>query len=137
MHHFGKPHDQRGVITLLAVLVVGAIGMAVSVSALLASINEAKTGVSETESAKARGIANACAERALNALRSNLNYLGNETLSLGDGSCAILPVLNPGTPSPTINVQGTVGSASRKIQILISSTQPSIQLASWKEVGDF
>ncbi len=138
--HFPPPlllDDSRGVVTLLAILVVGAVGMTISVSALLFSISAAKTSLAEAESAQARGVANACAEIALHALQSNLNYSGNETRQIGNGTCTILPVINPGTPSPTINILGAVGLTKRKIQLIISSTQPSIQLASWKEVGDF
>lgn len=136
-HPFVNNTQERGIITMMGVLIVGAVGIAISVSSLLLAIGATRTSMTEIESAQARALANACMERALNALRENPSYTGNDSLSLGSGTCQILPVVNPGSSTPTIKTTGIVRDVTRKVQVVIGAMQPRIQISSWKEIADF
>lgn len=128
--------EQRGFITLISVLVVGAVGVAIAFSLLLLGVGNARTSFAIEQSNQAKALANACAEEALQQIRDSTPFTGSGNLTLGQGTCNYT-VTSQGGQNRTITSSGTVGTIIRKVKIIIDKINPAIQVVSWQEVSDF
>ena len=126
-------HRKRGFAVLLSVLVLAAVGVALSTTLLYLSIGGTQTSLAISESQEANGLANACAESALEKLAVSSSYIGTASLTLGAGTC-MYTVIGNGS-SDSIDSTGTVGSTIRKVEIKIAI--PQLTVSSWQELGDF
>ena len=127
---------QNGFITLTSVLVVGAVGVAIATSLILLGLGSSRTSFAVEQSNQAKGLANACAEEALQQIRDSTPFTGSGNLTLGQGICTYT-VTNQGGQNRTITSSGTVGSIIRKVKIIIDKISPTIQVVSWQEAADF
>jgi len=127
---------QNGFITLTSVLVVGAVGVAIATSLILLGLGSSRTSFAVEQSNQAKGLANACAEEALQQIRDSTPFTGSGNLTLGQGICTYT-VTNQGGQNRTITSSGTVGSIIRKVKIIIDKINPTIQVVSWQEAADF
>jgi len=127
---------ERGYITLLSVLVLGAVGIAIAISLVLLGVGASRTSFANEQALQARALANACAEEGLEQIRDNTSFSGTNSLSLGQGSCTYT-VTNLGGSDRTIESSGTVGQVVRKVEIAIDAINPQINVTSWQEVADF
>ena len=127
----------KSFVTLISVLIVGTVGAAIAVSLILLSTDNYRTTANIEESRLSQNLADACAEKALDGLRSDINYAGGETVSFTRGSCQILPIIASGTENPIIQTVGDVNSLIRKDEIEIIQVSGQVRVGSWKEVADF
>lgn len=125
---------EKGFAVLLSILILAAVGVAVSVSLLYLSINAAQTAISVQESQEANALANTCAEIALQKLVTASSFTGTGSLTLGQGSCTYT-VATITSPNDSIKSTGTVGTTVRRVQITIAIPQLAISL--WQELGTF
>lgn len=123
-------------MTLLSVLVVGAIGLAVTVSLLLLGLGSARTSFAYEQSGQARALAEACAEDALQQIRDDSAFTGTDTFLLGQGTC-IYSVTNTGGQNRTIMSTSTVGTMVRKVKVMLNGVDPEMSVTSWQDVADF
>ena len=128
--------NRDGYATLMSVLVVGAIGIAITTSLLLLGIGSLRTSFSEDQSGQARAFANACAEEGLRQIRHTAAFTGTGNLSLGQGTCSYT-VTSQGGENRTVTASGLVGTVTRKVKAIINAINPSLQTVSWQEVADF
>ncbi len=126
----------NGYIALVSVLVVGSIALASAVSLLLLGIDASRTALVNTQAASARAAANTCAEVALDKLRQDVSYQGNETITLSNGSCTIATLFQSGS-STSIQLTAEVSGLTRKSMIQTATLISQVQLESWQEVADF
>ncbi len=122
----------QGMVALLAVVLIGALGMASVAAILLLGTDASRTAFFLQQSAQAAAAADTCAEYALNELRKDISYAGGQTLEFGSFSCQVLPL-----SYPSIQVQGRSGAMLRKAEIQVSASDPQIAVGSWKELADF
>ena len=127
--------QQKGFITLLSVLVVGAVGIAITLSLILLGLGSSRTSFAIEQSNQAKALANACAEEALQQIRDSTSFTGSGTLTLGQGTCTYT-VTSQGAQNRTITSSGTVGTVVRKVTIIINNINPLITPTSWQEVSD-
>ena len=125
---------QNGYITLLSILVVGAVGVAITTSVLLLGLGSSRTSFANEQSNQAKALANACAEEALQQIRDSTPFTGSGSITLGQGTCTYV-VTSQGGQNRTITTSGTVGTIVRKITIIISKISPTITVTSWQEVS--
>ena len=90
-------------------------------------------GLQKSQSSKAYYLANLCAEHALMDLKNDINYPGDETINLGEGSCQILPVEGLWT----IKVSAESDNQIKKMKIIINTINPQMIISSWEEVANF
>ena len=76
-----------GYVVLLGVLIVGAIGISVTLSLLLLGLGSSRTSFASEQSFQAKALASACAEEGLQQIRDTMSYTGTGGLTLGQGSC--------------------------------------------------
>lgn len=127
---------QSGYVLLLSMILISIVGVVIGTTLLLIGVNSTKRSILQEESSIARVLADACAEYALDQLRQNYSYAGNESLNFTTGNCDILPVLQNGLVR-TLQTRGMVDTASRQVAVEITGNSPQLTLGSWQEVADF
>jgi len=125
-----------GYVALLSVLVVGAVGIAITVSLILLGLGSSRTSFATVQSNQATYLANACAEEALQQIRNSTSFTGSNNLTLGTGTCSYT-VTSQGGENHTITASGVVDTITRKVKVIINQINPTIELVSWQEVADF
>lgn len=126
---------QSGYVALMAVLIVGAVSLTISLALLTSGADSQRATLITQQSTQARGLAASCAEEALQAIHDSTTYTGTNNLTLGQGSCSYT-VTNTGGANRTIDTTGTVGSVVRKVKVYVTITSSSISVTSWQEVPD-
>ncbi len=129
-------NNNGGYITLISVLVVGAVGVAITLSLILLGVGSSRTSFAVEQSNQAKALANACAEEALQQIRDSTPFTGTGNLTLGQGTCTYT-VTSQGGANRTITASGTVSTIMRKVKIIINKINPTIQVVSWQEVDNF
>ena len=128
---------ENGYVTLISVLVIGAIGVAVGVSLISLGLSASRTSFSLEQSNQTKALANACAEEALQQIRDQpLSFSGTDNLALGRGNCTYTVTAGSGEDR-TIEASGTVDTIVRKVEISIDQINPTINITSWQEVAEF
>jgi len=128
---------QQAYIALITILIISAVTLLIAASSSLFGVSETDMGLIEDQSTQSYYLANACAEYSLEKLKNNINYAGNETLDISDGSCYIYLPEGSGNENRTVKVTGTLANKTRKIKIIIQEINPFIIISSWQEVSEF
>lgn len=131
---FNQIRGERGFVTLISVLVVGAVGTAITVSLILLGLASSRTSFALEQSNQAKGLANACTEEALERIRELTAFVGSGNLSFGQGTCTY-NVVNTGGSNRTATATGSVGTTIRNTSVLVNVINPRIILTSWQEVS--
>ncbi len=128
---------QQAYIALITILIISAVTLLIAASAGLFGISETDMGLIEDQSTQSYYLANACAEYALERLKNNVNYAGDETLDIDDGSCYIYLPEGSGNEDRIIKATGTLANQTRKVKIIIEEINPLMVISSWQEVSEF
>lgn len=131
------PANNQGFIILMATVVISAIGVAIATSLLLLGIGSSRSSLILEQSAQAKSLANACAEYALNQLRLDENYAGNETVSISGQNCFVETVGGTGQTNRTIRSRATAGEATRRVRVTGIDITSAPVIARWEEVADY
>lgn len=126
---------KEGYITLISVLVVGAVGIAIALSIILLGVGFSQSSFAIEQSSQAKALANACGEEALQQIRDVSSFTGVGGLAFGQGACSY-SVTSQGTLSSIVTARGRVGTIVRKISITVSNVNPPIILKTWQEVAN-
>jgi len=124
---------QPAFISLVGVLILGAVGLSVSVFIILFALASSRNSLSLSQSTQARTLATACAESALEQIRETPAYIGTTTLTFTEGVCSYA-VANTGGETRTINVTATVIGTTRRLFLTITAINPVIVIGSWQEM---
>lgn len=124
--------DQKGLVVLIAVLIISAVILAIGVSLTLAGIDEISMVDYQDHSQETLAIADGCLEEALLSLNRDNDYSG-ASLNLGNGSC-IIEVSGEGE-SRTILVMATLNNYTRRLEAEVSLS-PEFMLISREELTD-
>jgi hypothetical protein len=125
---------KKGYVMLITMLIISAVGLAISISSILLGLGFSNSSFSLEKSAKAKYYSSACAEVALQAIWDS-DFTGSDNLSFADGSC-LYEVIDLGGDNRTINAIGVSGTVTRKNQISIDQLSPFIRITAWQEVAD-
>lgn len=129
-------NSNGGYITLVSVLVVGAVGVAIAISLILLGVGSSRTSFAVEQSNQSKALANACAEEALQQIKDSSSFTGSGNLALGQGTCSYT-VTSQGQQNRTVTASGIVGTITRKAKIIINKIIPTIVITSWQEVDNF
>jgi hypothetical protein len=136
MANIQQQSAQSGYITLLTVLVVGAVGVAISTSLLLLGLANSRTSFALVQSKQAAALADDCAEEALQQMRFATSYTGTATLTLGTGTCNYTVTAQTGE-NRDIQANGTVGTIVRHVHVTVSQLTPTTVISLWQEVAHY
>jgi hypothetical protein len=123
---------KKGYVTLISMLVIGAVGLSVALSLILLGMGSARSSFALEQSNAAKGLANACAEEALQQIWNLDTFVGSGNLTLGLGNCTY--TVSSATVPKTITISATVGTIVRKISITLDQVRPYLHPLSWQEV---
>lgn len=126
---------ESGYAVLFIVIIVNAAALVIVTSIMIWGFYFHKTSLAQLKSVQARGLADACAEHALQQIRNDENYTGTQNLNIGEGSCSY--IVAGISPNKIIQTTGLVDDATRKVLISTDQINPIINLSSWQEVADF
>ncbi len=126
---------QRGYVVLLTVLVVGAVAVAIATTLLFAGTDAARLAAVKEQSRVARHMADACAEEALNEIRTSSPFTGYGTLTLGGNTCSF-NVTNLGGTNRQVIASSTVGTMVRKKKLTLDKVKP-VSINSEQDVINF
>jgi len=121
-----------GYIALLAVIIVGAAAMAISVTLLMAGTDAQRSTLITQQSIQVRQLAHGCAEEALQLIHDNTSYTGTGTLTFGAGNCSYT-VSSTGASTRTVTTTGTVSTVVRKVTAYVTINASNISVSSWQE----
>jgi hypothetical protein len=126
----------QGFSILLSVIVIGSLVGVLVVTTYLSNITAINTVGETRDTLRAMSYADACAEEALQQIKSQPNYAGSGSISFDEGSCEN-EVRKNGGQKRTVETTGTVGDTVRRSKISIDSVRPTISVTSWQEVSEF
>ncbi len=128
---------RTGYVFLISVLTIGVIASATTVSMILLGLAAQQNGATILESAQAEEYAQTCAERALQFLRSDPWYIGEQTFQFAHGSCFIDSIGGSGNEGRKICTLGSSGSSHRRLEIRLSRLLPVTLIETWRETLTF
>lgn len=126
---------ERGFTLLVSTVIVGTVLLLVALSSSRLLIQQLANTVSQEDFVAAKYLAEGCAEAALMDINQNASYAGNETLTIGAGSCTIEPVSRSGS-TYTIETQATVHASVYRLVVQANGTNPPV-VTSWRRVTAF
>ena len=129
-------YTNRGYITLLSVMVVGAVALALSSAAILSGITSTKVNISSQQSSVANTMASTCAYEALERIRTDTSYTGSGSVTQPDSSC-YYEIIDLGSGNREVRSTGTAENISKKIRVTITLVGTTINLSGWNDVATF
>ncbi len=134
LHH----KKEGGYILLISVMILGTAAVAIILVLLVIGVEDNLDSGNYYAGRSAHMFATNCMETALEKLKENVNYAGNETLSFPKGeTCTILTIQGSGNTNRKIMTQSNVNGAIQKVQVTVATVSPQIILSRWEEVVDF
>jgi len=136
-----QKNNEGGYAVLLMVIILTAVAGVIATLLLTSGFMMSQTSLVSEQSAQAKGLADACAERGLQEIRDDDIYVGNDSVSLSTGDCDY--TISGTSPNKTIqatgevNIAGTTDKVTRKVKVETDQINPSINISSWQEVADF
>lgn len=129
--------NNQGFIALTSVLILSAIFLLISISVASRGISGFGTSVAFNQRDTAKYLASACIEYAHMELQRTLDYRGNESIIMDDGTCQILDIKGSGNTDRILQVQSTVGEHTYRIEDIIETVSPNMLVTSSKRVTNF
>ncbi len=123
---------KKGFSTLFIVIILGSAMLGFVFTLSVSSLWSLKTSSNIKNSNQSKALVNACAEVALEAIRTNTSYVGISDLILSNNICTY-NITNTGGNNRLISVSGSAGNIVRKLEITTNSFNPII-ISSWQEV---
>jgi uncharacterized protein (UPF0333 family) len=127
-----KIQNNKGYVTLISILVIGAVGLAITTSLVLLGVSSSRTSLALEQGNQAKVLANACAEEALQQIWNLDVFVGTGNIIMEQGACNYV-VTNAAVPK-TITASGTIGTTVRRISITIDSLHPYVHTSNWQDV---
>lgn len=124
---------RRGYVTLMSVLVLGAVSAAIAITLILIGLSASRGSFTRLQSARAKAMVDGCAEEALQQIRSATAFTGTGSLVFGSSTC-VYGVTNTGGQTRHITATSTTGTVIRKLDIVVSAINPRITISGWQEV---
>ncbi len=130
-------HNQNGFIALTSIIIMSAFfvvmftGMFISAASRIERIDEKEFAV------KALGLANSCVEVALDNLKNNYEYEGDESMSIGGGSCEILE-FDSTYSVRVVKAEGSFRGHVKRMQVEVNIyDHPYLEIMDWRVVSSF
>ncbi len=133
---FAKTKNNSGFAVLIGVLIVGAFGVAVALYLVLSGLYSYQNSYLIEQSARAKTLANACAESALNHIQLCSIINGAGSVQIDNDVCNYEIIINS-DQGRVVQSAATVGTVVRKVKVMVSQIDPVLVVDSWQEVADF
>jgi hypothetical protein len=132
-----------GYILLLTVLSVGIITSTVAIAILLLGLSIERNSYALQISTQSYEFTQSCTEQAIERLRNNLEYTGNEEIYIGIGSgssttgkCTVRPIKGFWNNDRIVCTEATYGNFTKRRQVVhIDTVLPNTIIRDWEEVA--
>ncbi len=122
--------NSDGYVALVTVLILSLVASLIFVTAMVINTDSSVTSANLTEATVARYYAESCVDIAINNLKSNINYQGNESINANGVTCQIGQIsLNAGVYN--IPAQANHNDFVYKIELKISQISPNTVIDSY------
>lgn len=128
--------NKKGFVTLFSLIILMVIAVSVFTSVLLTNMDSLKSVEALREGLKAKTNSYSCMEIALDKLKNDNTYTGNETIILGDGECEILSISGSGNNNWVVRSIGKSKDYFKKLEVSIIEINPVMQIEYFRE-NDF
>jgi hypothetical protein len=125
------PRTQSGYTTLIAVLIVGAIGTIITTSLLDTGLNSTRMSTTQEFAALSRALNQQCLEKSLLTVYNQNTFVGTITDTTDYGACTST-VTNQDSSTKIITTTSTVNTIIKVTSAQISNSNP-ITISMWKE----
>ena len=126
--------DNRGIVALLTIVIVGAAALIMALSSSILGLGELDQGYVESRGEEAFSIADGCTDEALRRIILDTNYSGGN-VTTENGSC-IISVVPSGSNREITVTASTTDNYYGKIETNITLSGNDITLISWEEKSD-
>ena len=109
---------QKGFVVLTSVIILSVVLLLVAQALSTAGYFQGSGSVGFESKELSYTLAYSCLDRAYTKLWEDFDYTGNETLTIGEYSCAILPLTTTGDLS-TIQSQATSSGSTTKLKMIV------------------
>jgi len=123
-------NNRSGYVTLMLVLITGALGVGIAISLILRGIGISRSSFTEEQSAQSIAYAESCAEEALQQIRNSTPFTGSGSQIFSNGTCSY-NVSSLGGDNRLIIASSTVQNISRTLSISITQINPKIVISNW------
>ena len=128
-----KRRTSSGYVLLLGVLILGIAGSIVAVTVSLLGTDMTRQKIMKHEEVSALYVAEGCIEQALERLRQDNNYSGENNVIIGEGTCSV-SVTNTGGSTREIIATGYVRDAEHSIEVQVNALRPTLEVSSWQDI---
>ena len=134
---FDKFKSVPAYVTLLSILIVGAVALAISTMILILSLGNSLTVQTASQEESLDSIAETCAEEALFQISQNPSFSGTQSLNLfEEGSCTYTVILGVGE-TRTIQIEANFRDLVRRIHLELDQISPYVNVNVWEPVDVF
>ena len=127
----------RGFIALTSVLILSAIFLYITISIASRAISSSSIQIAFQERDNAKYNAEGCLSYALMELQRTFEYVGDEGILVGNGTCNILSLSEDATQPRTVQVESTVGNHTYRLEADIAEVAPQVYVTSIERVETF
>lgn len=126
----------KGYAALTSVIVLSAVATLVLITSI--QINTESVIASKTleDSKKADALAYSCVEVAIENLKQDQSYSGNEVVLIGTDSCEILPIITSGSDT-IIRTQAIYDDNYKRYEASLAQIVPDVTINYFDVVDDF
>jgi hypothetical protein len=125
---------QDGYVAILAILIIGAASVAISLGIMSVGIDNQEIMLTTQQSTQARMVAVSCAEEALQKIHDVTGFTGTVNSTVGTDTCSY-SITSTGNNTRRIDASSTIGNVVRKVQVYVTIGTSSISITSWQEVS--
>ena len=127
-----KQTRQNGYVTLIGALIVGVIATAIGIFLMDSSLSASRSSFTRERSLRAQSLADACTEIALEEVRKDQSFTGNDTVGFGSDSCEY-DVDNGGGSTKDIYATGTVATVAKTVFVTVNYSAFPMVVTTWTE----
>jgi hypothetical protein len=127
-------NKKNGYIALISVIVIGFVILSLLLSLTFISVNQTKNMIMQNQALRSYYLADACAHYALVKLQDDLNYAGNELVSVDSDSCMVDQVIGSGNANRVIYSSASIANHEKRIMVEVSVIKPKTIVKSWEEI---
>ncbi len=130
-------HNKNGFIALASVIIMSGFFLIIFVSMFFSATSQIERARDGEFLVRALGLANSCVEEALNELKHDLGYKGEEIINIGENTCEVMNI--EGTDmAKIIKSQGSVGGYTKRVQVEVDIfDHPYMEIIDWRVVSEF
>jgi hypothetical protein len=126
--------NQKGYIAIISAVIISFLLMGATLTLSLTGFFNRSNILSSEFKEMSNSLAEACVSTALFKIAENKDYLGNESITVDNSACSIMPIESLGGQK-IIKTTATVQNSTTNLRVAIDKI--TLQIMSWEEIPVF